>query len=468
VTAGRTGSTLRHERAERRLGADRGRQNDHDAPRGRAGRGTGAIADRRLGLLLGGCAGLAALSLLLPWALAFDPLAWLVWGRDLTRGGLDTSAGPSWKPLPVLLTTPFALAGDAAPALWLLVARTGALLALAGAARLAARLGGPAAGAGAALALALGPWWAFNAALGNSEGLLAACVLWALVAQGEARPRLALALGVAAGLLRPEAWPFVLLYAGWLWREGVVPAPRLAAALSPLPLLWLGPDLIGAGGAFAASHHALGPPSAQSAGNAAVPALAVLVDAAQLLTLPATLAALFAGRRARLLGAAALGWVALVAVQTQAGYAGNPRYLVAAGAVGAVLAGVGAARLGRWPGALVLVAAVAVASLGELRDQAREIEARERSRQALERVVDAAGGAPALRACARVRTSLPMRTAVAWTLDVPLLDLDLPPRAPVVLLRARAFGGRGPAPDVPAGLALAARAPGWEIWRRCS
>jgi len=429
-----------------------------------------------------GCAALAALSLGLPWALAFDPLAWLVWGRELTRGGLDTSAGPSWKPLPVLATTPLTLAGDAAPALWLLVARTGALLALAGAARLAARLGGPAAGLGAALVLALGPWWAYNAALGNSEGLLAAAVLWAFVAHGEGRPRLALGLGVAAGLLRPEAWPFMLLYAGWLRREGVLPASRLALALAPLPLLWLGPDLLGAGGALAASHHALGPPSADSAGNADVPALAVLEDAALLLTLPATAAALLAGRGARALAVAALAWVALVAVETQAGYAGNPRYLVAATALGAVLAGAGAGRragrLGavlagasrgvRWPGAALLAAAVAAVSAGELREQAREVGVRERSRHGLERVVSAAGGARALRACAEVRTSLPMRTAVAWTLDVPLLDLDLPPRAPVVLLRARAFGGLPPQPPVPPGLALAARAPGWELWRRCS
>ena len=51
---------------------------------------------------------LAALSLLLPWALAFDPLAWLVWGREIGRLALDTTTGPSWKPFPVLFTAPFA------------------------------------------------------------------------------------------------------------------------------------------------------------------------------------------------------------------------------------------------------------------------------------------------------------------------------------------------------------------------
>ena len=92
-------------------------------------------------------AALAALSLLLPWALAFDPQAWVVWGRDAGRLALDTRGGPSWKPLPVVVMTPLAPLGDPAPALWLLVARTGGLLALAGAWALAARLGGTAAGA---------------------------------------------------------------------------------------------------------------------------------------------------------------------------------------------------------------------------------------------------------------------------------------------------------------------------------
>ena len=40
--------------------------------------------------------------------------------------------------------------------------------------------------------MALGPWWWFNTALGNSEGLLAAAVLWAIAAHLDGRPRPAL------------------------------------------------------------------------------------------------------------------------------------------------------------------------------------------------------------------------------------------------------------------------------------
>ncbi len=78
--------------------------------------------------------------------------------------------------------------------------------------------------------MALSPWWAFNTALGNSEGLLAAAVLWAVVAHLSGRHRAALALLTAAALMRPEAWPFLGVYGVWLWRRD--PADRLAVVLA--------------------------------------------------------------------------------------------------------------------------------------------------------------------------------------------------------------------------------------------
>ena len=85
-------------------------------------------------------AALAAASFLLPFAPLYDVWAWLVWGREVTGLDLDTGAGPSWKPLPVVFTTAFAPAGDAAPELWLVVARIGWLASIALAWRLASRL----------------------------------------------------------------------------------------------------------------------------------------------------------------------------------------------------------------------------------------------------------------------------------------------------------------------------------------
>lgn len=427
----------------------------------------------------------AALSLLLPWALAFDPQAWVVWGRDAGRFALDTGGGPSWKPLPVVITTPLALTGDPAPALWLLVARAGGLLAIAGGWALAERLGGAAAGAAAAGAMALSQWWMFNTALGNSEGLLAAAVLWAVLAHLAGRTRWALALGTAAALLRPEAWPFLGLYGLWLWRRDRAARPAVAVAAIVVPLLWLGPDVLGIGGALSASRAARGEPSLGSAALEDVPGLAVLADAVSLMTVPAALAAVVGAvagpRPARALAAAAAAWIAIVAVMAQAGYAGNPRYLVAAMAYGCVLAGAGAAWAGRavaardpraptagaLVAAVVVVAAVGAITAGDLRDQVSDVGARAERREALPAVVAAAGGRDALADCAPIRTAPDVRPLVAWELDVSMNGIDRPPEPPAAVLRWSPHGGGPTEPDIPSGFELLARAPFWEAWTAC-
>jgi hypothetical protein len=419
---------------------------------------------------------LAAVSLLLPWALAFDPQAWVVWGRDASRFALDTSGGPSWKPLPVAVTTPLALTGDPAPALWLVVARAGGLLALAGAWALAARLGGTVAGAAAAAVMALSPWWLFNTALGNSEGLLAAAALWAVVVHLEGHHRAALALGTAAALLRPEVWPFLGLYGLWLWRAEPGARPAVVAAGVAVPLLWLGPDVLGIGGALSASRAARGEPSLGSAALEDVPGPAVLADAVALLTVPATLAAVagtIAGPRlARVLAAAAVAWIAIVAVMAQAGYAGNPRYLVAAMAFGCVLAGAGAAWLGRWipapVAAAVLVVAVGAVTLDDLRDQVSDVGARADRREALPAMVADAGGRDAIVGCAPVRTAPDVRPLVAWELDISMKGIDRPPEPPVVVVRWRPHGGGPVEPELPSGdFEPLGRAPYWEAEAAC-
>jgi hypothetical protein len=417
---------------------------------------------------------LAAVSLLLPWALAFDPQAWVVWGRDASRFALDTSGGPSWKPLPVVVTTPLALTGDPAPALWLVVARAGGLLALAGAWALAARLGGRVAGVAAAAVMAVSPWWLFNTALGNSEGLLAAAALWAVVAHLAGHRRAALALGTAAALLRPEVWPFLGLYGLWLWRAEPRARPALVGAGVIVPLLWLGPDVLGIGGALSASRAARGEPSLGSAALEDVPGLAVLADAVALLTVPATLAAVagtIAGPRlARVLAAAAAAWILIVAVMAQAGYAGNPRYLVAAMAFGCVLAGAGVAAVPRHAPAVagVLVAAVLAITADDLSDQMSDVGARADRREALPAMVADAGGRGAIVGCAPVRTAPDVRPLVAWGLDIAMNGIDRPPAAPVALVRWRPHSGGPVEPAVPPGdFTLLGRAPYWEALGAC-
>jgi hypothetical protein len=426
---------------------------------------------------LAGALALAALSLLLPSPLAFDPWAWTVWGREVGRLTLDTSSGPSWKPFPVLFTAPFALLGKAAPALWLVVARAGGLLGLAGAVALGTKLAGRWAGVAAAAVTALSPWWFYNTALGNSEGLLAAAVLWAVVAHLAGRRGTAVGLGLAAALMRPEVWPFLVLYGLWLWRARRVDRRVLLGAAALIPLLWFGPDALGAGGALDASKTARGVPSPGSAKLADVPVLALLEDTATLFTVPALIAAVLAlaipDRRVRWLAVGAVAWVAIVAAMTVAGYAGNPRYLVAAAAVGAALAGAGAVRLGERlgvPGALgavVLVGAVLAVTAGDLRTQGREVESRAAAADAFDDAVAAAGGERALLRCARIRTSPRSRSLVAWELDLPLRDLDAPPVAPAVLIRAKWFYGQGLEPRRPPGYRTLVRQPFWEISAVC-
>ncbi len=449
----------------------------------------------RTGRLVATGLALAALSLLLPWALAFDPWSWVVWGRDVTRLELDTAGGPSWKPLPVVATTVLALAGAAAPALWLVLARTGGLLALAGAAVLADRLAGRVAAVSAATVMALSDWWLFNTALGNSEGLLAASVPWAVVAHLAGRHRAALGLGLAAALLRPEAWPFLGLYALWLWRARRESLGLLALALAPVPALWFGPDVIGAGGALGASDAARGTASPQSAVYADVPALEVLVDFAALITVPVLLAAaagtVLGGRTARWLAAGAAAWVVLVAAMTQAGYAGNPRYNVAPAAVACVLAALGVVAAGRRlaagrghqpsparareqgvpiPAALaaVLVAAVPAFTAGDLRDQVRELGDRADRRTQLDALVDRVGGAGAVNACAPARTVQPMKAMLAWRLDVPMDRLADPPRPPAAVFRAPPGYDGGPALPAASGFAPVARRGAWTLAAACA
>ncbi|MBA2504452.1 MAG: hypothetical protein H0V29_00745, partial [Thermoleophilaceae bacterium] len=306
------------------------------------------------GLILG-CLALAALSLLLPSTPTYDPWAWIIWGREVVELDLDTRTGPSWKPLAVMFTAPFAVFGDsAAPELWLILARAGALLALAMAFRLARRLAGEPygvlAGTAAAAILLISNDWIRNAGLGNSEGLLVALLFWAALCHLDERREQVLYLGFAAALLRPEVWPFLGLYWLWLWAREPQLRVRSTILMALIPAFWLIPELIGSGDAFRASTRAqtdipVGSPALEDQ-----PWRAILESAdrlvsvgGELLALGAVLiAALTRPRQSRVLwfALATAAWVVLVIAMTEAGYSGNQRYLVPAGAAACVLAGV--------------------------------------------------------------------------------------------------------------------------------
>lgn len=416
---------------------------------------------------------------LVPSTPTYDPWSWLVWGREIFHGTLSTSDGPSWKPFPVLFTTPLAVFGGAAPSLWLVIARAGALLAALLAFRLGRRLSGGGsigafAGVLAALALVFSTGFLRQPAVGNSEGILIAFVLLALDRHLDGRYRAALVAGAFAGLLRPEVWLFWGVYAFWLGLRD--PGSRrlsLGLAVGMLAL-WFVPEWLGSGNPFRAAERA-SEPEKTSLAFAAHPASAIIETARGALMTWVRAAVLIAavlgglaasrGRTARAvrillwLVAAAVCWDLLVALMTWSGFAGNPRYLMGATALFCVAgsAAVGlllraAAHRARPLGVLVAVALAALAgvqvahrtrSLGLLHDSlAFEVQ----SRQELPDAVAAAGGRQTLLSCGSLAVEKFARPLVAWYLNEPIGRLALLPDTPGYVLAGQAARDAGYTP----------------------
>jgi hypothetical protein len=419
---------------------------------------------------------LAGASLALPYHPVYDPWAWLVWGRELLHGGFETAAGPSWKPLPVLIDAPLSLLGGAAPAAWLLVARTGWFSAALLAGLLAARLSGEETGRWRWLAAAIA---AASVALtadsftpplrqftgGLSEPLLVALILGAIWAALDERREWVLALGTAAALLRPEAWPFLALYG--LSVRGHHPRLRAAtiAIAILVPVAWFVPDILGAGTPLEGSE------TARAGGIEPLDGLEVLGRA-----LAAPLAACWIGlalllwrgdfvnqwfaktprpadRPVAVLFAGAVAWILLVAAMAIVGFAGLPRFLAPATAVIAILGAVGIARSAanqksagplfryankrsgglsaggpRW----LVVATIFVAAAGfawraaQVPGDVHVVERQTRSLNHLFDLVEKTGGARLLACQGHVRmTRVREQTALAWKLDEPISSVAI-------------------------------------------
>jgi hypothetical protein len=445
-------------------------------------------------LVAGACIAAGFASLVFPWAPDYDPLAWLVWGREIAAGELDTTSGPAWKPLPVVLTTALAAIGDTAPAVWVALARAAWLLAVVLAFVVAARLErgrlAVLGGAVGAAALATTPGFASGAAVGNSEALLIALILLGVERHVAGRPRHAAVAGIAAALLRPEIWPFLALYAAALWRREGAWRARIAlvAALALVPALWFLPELWGSGDLLRSSDRARVPnPGAPALADR--PALEVVERFATLVSplvvvLGVVALAIALRRRDRVLAALAVGgaaWVAFVALMSEAGYSGEERYLFPAAAVAAVLAGVGAASLARLAaerglprtatavGVVTVALAVALPAVPEAREAAREVAYAAEMQRDLRTVVDRAGGAVRLRRCGSVYAGRYRFPAVAWRLRIHIADVSLRPATSGTILRSRLRRESVPSPDIPPGSAYrtVARAGAWEVLATC-
>ena len=422
-------------------------------------------------LILVGCVALAALSLLLPSTPTYDPWSWIIWGREITQLDLVTTSGPSWKPLPAFFTVPFAVFGQAAPFLWLVVARAGALLGLVFAFSVARRLGGVVAGAAAVGALALAPWTFKNGALGNSEGLMAAAVLGAVDRHLAGRYRQAFLLGLAAALLRPEAWPFFGLYGLWLvWHERAA-LKLVAVGFASLPVLWFGPELWGSGNLNRASDRAQ-QPNPNSPAFADNPALEVVRDAGAMISLPVAAGVVLvlaglalrrpaAAGRARIVGTLALmaiSWLGIVAFMTSRGFSGNQRYLVMPVTLAVVVACVGVGWVARELRALRGGRALVVAGLAAIGFSAPywagapgmfdNLGYQAQLLDDMERSIASAGGADRLKACGPATTGAFLVPQVAWHLRVHANRVGLKPARPGVVFRVATVPGSNPVPPL--------------------
>jgi hypothetical protein len=480
---------------------------------------------------------IGALSLLIPSTPSYDPWAWLVWGREIVHLKLHTTAGPSWKPLPVIFTTLFAPFGKAAPDLWLVVARAGAVMAAVMCFKVAWRLtlrlvGGPAgapagdpdpgpqpdltdfsahispkprssrvdgrprvalllpllAGLIAAGSFVNSPNVLSENALGYSEGLMTALVLIALERHLDGARRQAFVVGFFAALDRPELWLLWVPYGVYLVRSDPRSRRLVISLVALIPVLWFLPELWGSGHLFRGIARAQTPRS-NSAAFAHCPfcteftrhAWHSLLPRVEVAALLASAAAAFGlwrmrGRRrwlsrrgaARIellsLGVLGFAWWIGVAIETQAGFSGNDRYLVLGAALIGIAGGVGwawgasgVARLlrGRWRVPAAVLAAVGVflavppsifkkgvtslpATHGALVYQAH-------LRDDLSRAVSELGGPGRILRCGTVMTEGFQVPMVAWALGVHTVQIEAPPAstanpgpAPNVIFQARA------------------------------
>jgi hypothetical protein len=397
------------------------------------------------------CVLLAALSAaVLPTVPSYDPWSWISWGREVVDPhiGFEISGGPSWKPLPWFFTIVYALFGSAAaPTLWVITARAGGLLGLAAAYRLAARVvGAPrwacvTAGVLAAGGVVLTQEWFYYMFRGTSEPMLIACALWAIDRHLDRKYGWAFVLGVALGLIRPEAWPLLIVYAGWLWFRQPRLRVLLVLGLFSLPFFWFVPPWIGSGQPFLAASHA-----ADYNGHLGrYPFFTVLGRGLDIQTIPvlvfgavAVALAWFRQPRDRLtlwLGAGALVWWVIVVGMTIDGYPGLERFYLPAAGVTCVLAGVGIVRVAELvSGGRAAVAAVVIAALvaltipftggrvNEARRQERVASAAVTRLDQLSAAVAAVGGHARVYPCrssfAAVNHSV--QTALAYKLGVTL------------------------------------------------
>jgi hypothetical protein len=423
--------------------------------------------------------GTAAVSLpILPDGLGYDPLSWLIWGREMDHGSLVTAgAASAFKPLPALLDALLAPFGSAAGDLWLACARAGVVISAVLVYHLAKALGGR-----TAAAIASAGWLTaeqvsgYLALEGMSEPLCAAFVLLAVDAHLARRPRLALVFAATAALVRIELWPFVACYAAVTQfsaphhpKTGIIPgsAVLVTGVLAAVPAAWFLPDAISSGDLFRsvarATHESQGGPLLTPH-----PSLSTVAEGARMIVWP--LVAIFVTDTAITVVAwlklkkkratfwltwAAWSWLGLQAAMAALRIAaGAPRFLLPGVALAVVVAGCAWAALVQRlvalapPATRSFVLAMAWLALlgasfgglvkwahGEHSSWLEGVNVQQLAAE-LPRAVARLGGRQMVVSCGTIAAAPLQNPAVAWALNIPLGDVGISPSRHGVVLAA--------------------------------
>jgi hypothetical protein len=211
----------------------------------------------------------------------YDPYGWLIWGYQTLHLHLDLGGAPSWKPLPLLFTVPYALFGHYALWLWMVTAEAAAFAGSIFAGRIAYRVvnsGGDGsrrylyAAIAAAIFAGAGMYGIqdnINGAHSNylhyvlsvqSDPMIVTLVLAAIDFHINGHRRWVIAMLLLAGLGRPEVWPVLGLYGLWCWVKRPDMRIYLGVCAFLLVFLWFGIPTITNGRPLVAGDLAQGSP----------------------------------------------------------------------------------------------------------------------------------------------------------------------------------------------------------------
>lgn len=195
------------------------------------------------------CVAVAAGYVLYPTYPSYDPLYALIWGSEVAHLELpsfEAYRAPTAHPLTIVLGALLSPLGESADRVLLALNVASYVVLVAGVYRLTRVAVSPLAGWVAGLLVLSRLDFANYAVRGYVDIPYLALVVWsaALMAQRK-RPGVVWGLLIAAGLLRPEGWALLALYAVYRgWQESWPKRFRFVALAALAPLGWMGMDLI--------------------------------------------------------------------------------------------------------------------------------------------------------------------------------------------------------------------------------